>query len=149
MALYSICLQVDEIYIEFIREHGLYDKIWQAFAVFLDVRSVGVQVTTNQWQTTSACLILAQKGLLRLARCIAAADVDVWSHGAFTGEWLWTLTAWTHATGRPADALARGRAAGSDVVRRHDGRLVGFVAARGSVAMVQRHHVLTASLPLT
>jgi GMP synthase C terminal domain len=38
--------QVDEIYIEFIREHGLYDKIWQAFAVFLDVRSVGVQVMT-------------------------------------------------------------------------------------------------------
>ena len=42
----AICnwLQVDEIYIEFIRERGLYDKIWQAFAVFLDVRSVGVQV---------------------------------------------------------------------------------------------------------
>jgi GMP synthase (glutamine-hydrolysing) len=36
--------QVDEIYIDFIRERGLYDKIWQAFAVFLDVRSVGVQV---------------------------------------------------------------------------------------------------------
>jgi GMP synthase (glutamine-hydrolysing) len=35
---------VDEIYIDFIRERGLYDKIWQAFAVFLDVRSVGVQV---------------------------------------------------------------------------------------------------------
>lgn len=41
------CSQVDEIYIEFIRERGLYDKIWQAFAVFLDVRSVGVQVNGN------------------------------------------------------------------------------------------------------
>jgi len=34
---------VDEVYINAIREFGLYDKIWQAFAVFLPVRSVGVQ----------------------------------------------------------------------------------------------------------
>ncbi|CAD7700353.1 unnamed protein product [Ostreobium quekettii] len=35
--------EVDEIFIESIREFGLYDKIWQAFAVFLPIRSVGVQ----------------------------------------------------------------------------------------------------------
>ncbi len=29
---------VDEVFIQTIREHGLYDKIWQAFAVFLPVR---------------------------------------------------------------------------------------------------------------
>lgn len=34
---------VDEIFIECIKDAGLYDKIWQAFAVFLPVRSVGVQ----------------------------------------------------------------------------------------------------------
>lgn len=34
---------VDEIFIDTIREFGLYDQIWQAFAVFLPVRSVGVQ----------------------------------------------------------------------------------------------------------
>lgn len=34
---------VDEVFIECIKEGGLYDKIWQAFAVFLPVRSVGVQ----------------------------------------------------------------------------------------------------------
>jgi GMP synthase (glutamine-hydrolysing) len=34
---------VDEVYIQAIREEGLYDKIWQAFAVFLPIRSVGVQ----------------------------------------------------------------------------------------------------------
>jgi GMP synthase (glutamine-hydrolysing) len=33
----------DEIYTSTIKEFGLYDKIWQAFAVFLPVRSVGVQ----------------------------------------------------------------------------------------------------------
>ena len=32
----------DDIYIEEIRRAGLYDDIWQAFAVLLPVRSVGV-----------------------------------------------------------------------------------------------------------
>ncbi|KAK0586617.1 hypothetical protein LWI29_009764 [Acer saccharum] len=35
--------QVDEIFIQSIKDAGLYDLIWQAFAVFLPVRSVGVQ----------------------------------------------------------------------------------------------------------
>lgn len=34
---------VDAIYIEEIRAAGLYDEIWQAFAVLLPIRSVGVQ----------------------------------------------------------------------------------------------------------
>jgi GMP synthase (glutamine-hydrolysing) len=33
--------QVDEIYVEAIKEWGLYDEIWQAFAVFLPIRTVG------------------------------------------------------------------------------------------------------------
>ena len=32
----------DEIYLEEIRRAGLYDEIWQAFAVLLPVRTVGV-----------------------------------------------------------------------------------------------------------
>jgi GMP synthase (glutamine-hydrolysing) len=35
--------QVDAIYLEEIRAAGLYDDIWQAFAVLLPIRSVGVQ----------------------------------------------------------------------------------------------------------
>ena len=35
--------QVDEVFITSIQEAGLYDQIWQAFAVFLPVKSVGVQ----------------------------------------------------------------------------------------------------------
>jgi GMP synthase (glutamine-hydrolysing) len=34
--------KADAIYLEELRRHGLYDKIWQAFAVLLPVRSVGV-----------------------------------------------------------------------------------------------------------
>ncbi|KAM0945121.1 putative GMP synthase (glutamine-hydrolyzing) [Dioscorea sansibarensis] len=39
----DILRQVDEIFIQSIKEAGLYDAIWQAFAVFLPVQSVGVQ----------------------------------------------------------------------------------------------------------
>ncbi|HEY6807198.1 MAG TPA: glutamine-hydrolyzing GMP synthase [Gemmatimonadales bacterium] len=38
----AILRKVDAIYIEEIREAGLYDQIWQAFAVLLPIKSVGV-----------------------------------------------------------------------------------------------------------
>ena len=38
----AILQKADAIYIEELRKHGLYDKTWQAFAVLLPVRSVGV-----------------------------------------------------------------------------------------------------------
>jgi GMP synthase (glutamine-hydrolysing) len=38
----DVLRQADAIYLEGIREAGLYDDIWQAFAVLLPVRSVGV-----------------------------------------------------------------------------------------------------------
>jgi GMP synthase PP-ATPase subunit len=34
---------VDEIFVQAIKDAGLYDIIWQAFAVFLPVQTVGVQ----------------------------------------------------------------------------------------------------------
>uniref|UniRef100_A0A383VHP2 GMP synthase [glutamine-hydrolyzing] n=1 Tax=Tetradesmus obliquus TaxID=3088 RepID=A0A383VHP2_TETOB len=39
----EVLCMVDEIYINAIKEFGLYDEIWQAFAVFLPIKSVGVQ----------------------------------------------------------------------------------------------------------
>ncbi|KAK9867184.1 hypothetical protein WJX84_003300 [Apatococcus fuscideae] len=39
----AVLRQVDAIFIQALKDGGLYDKIWQAFAVFLPVRSVGVQ----------------------------------------------------------------------------------------------------------
>lgn len=39
----SILREADAVFINALKEDGLYDKIWQAFVVFLPVRSVGVQ----------------------------------------------------------------------------------------------------------
>jgi GMP synthase (glutamine-hydrolysing) len=39
----DVLREADHIYIEEIREAGLYDTIWQAFAVLLPIHSVGVQ----------------------------------------------------------------------------------------------------------
>ncbi len=38
----AILRKADAVYLDQIRRHGLYDAIWQAFAVLLPVRSVGV-----------------------------------------------------------------------------------------------------------
>jgi GMP synthase (glutamine-hydrolysing) len=39
----AILREADAVYIDEIRRAGLYDRIWQAFAVLLPVRTVGVQ----------------------------------------------------------------------------------------------------------
>jgi GMP synthase (glutamine-hydrolysing) len=48
--------QADAVYIDQVRKVGLYDKIWQAFAVRLPVKTVGLmgdgRTPMNMW---SAC----------------------------------------------------------------------------------------------
>ncbi|KAL6549631.1 hypothetical protein OROHE_008362 [Orobanche hederae] len=39
----TVLRQADEIFIQCIKDAGLYDSIWQAFAVFLPIKSIGVQ----------------------------------------------------------------------------------------------------------
>jgi len=46
--------EADEIFIEEIRKAGLYDEIWQAFAVLLPVRSVGVMGDGRTYESTIA-----------------------------------------------------------------------------------------------
>ncbi len=46
--------QADAIYLEEIRSAGLYDAIWQAFAVFLPVRTVGVMGDCRSYENVVA-----------------------------------------------------------------------------------------------
>ena len=49
-----ILREADAIYIEEIRKAGLYDKIWQAFAVLLPVRTVGVMGDNRTYEFACA-----------------------------------------------------------------------------------------------
>ena len=53
----DILRKADAIYLEEIRAAGLYDAIWQAFAVLLPVRSVGVM---GDGRTYDQCLRVAR-----------------------------------------------------------------------------------------
>ncbi len=46
--------EVDNLYIEYLKKHDLYNKIWQAFSVLLPVRSVGVQGDARTYAYTVA-----------------------------------------------------------------------------------------------
>lgn len=50
----NILREADEIYIEEIRKADLYDEIWQAFAVLLPVRSVGVMGDSRTYENVVA-----------------------------------------------------------------------------------------------
>ena len=50
----AILREVDAIYLEEIRAAGLYDEIWQAFAVLLPVRSVGVMGDARTYENVVA-----------------------------------------------------------------------------------------------
>jgi GMP synthase (glutamine-hydrolysing) len=50
----AILRRADAIFIEEIRRAGIYDSIWQAFAVFLPIHSVGVQGDERTYESTVA-----------------------------------------------------------------------------------------------
>jgi GMP synthase (glutamine-hydrolysing) len=49
-----IVRESDDIFIKALREHGHYDKVWQAFTVLLPVKSVGVMGDNRTYQMTLA-----------------------------------------------------------------------------------------------
>ena len=49
----DILRNVDHIFIHELRRHGLYDAVWQAFAVLLPVRSVGVMGDERTYDMTA------------------------------------------------------------------------------------------------
>ena len=70
--------KADAIYLEEIRRAGLYDDIWQAFAVFLPIRSVGVMGDFRTYENAIAL------------RAVTSTD-------GMTADWFWF----------PHDVLAR------------------------------------------
>jgi GMP synthase (glutamine-hydrolysing) len=50
----DILQKADEIYIDEIRKSGLYDEIWQAFAVLLPVKTVGVMGDARTYEYVCA-----------------------------------------------------------------------------------------------
>ena len=50
----SVLKEADSIFIKELKEHNLYDKIWQAFCVLLPCRSVGVQGDYRTFEKTLA-----------------------------------------------------------------------------------------------
>ena len=67
----EILQNVDKIYIDALREHGLYDQVWQAGVILLPVKSVGVM---GDERTYESCVAL---------RAVASTD-------GMTADWLWT-----------------------------------------------------------
>jgi GMP synthase (glutamine-hydrolysing) len=64
----EILRRADQIVVEEVRRAGWYDKLWQAFAVFLPVQSVGVMGDGRTYEHTIA------------VRCVTSQD-------AMTGDW--------------------------------------------------------------
>jgi GMP synthase (glutamine-hydrolysing) len=50
----NLLRRADAIYIEELRKHDLYDKIWQAFAVLLPVKTVGVMGDARTYEYVCA-----------------------------------------------------------------------------------------------
>ena len=50
----EIAQNADDIYIRMLREYGLYDKVWQAGAILLPIRSVGVMGDERTYENTIA-----------------------------------------------------------------------------------------------
>lgn len=50
----SVLQEADDVYISLLREWGLYDKVWQAGAILLPIRSVGVMGDERTYENTIA-----------------------------------------------------------------------------------------------
>lgn len=66
----EIIQNADDIYIRMLREYGLYDQVWQAGAILLPVRSVGVMGDERTYENTVA---------LRAVTSVDAMTAD-WAH---------------------------------------------------------------------
>lgn len=57
----EILQNADDIYIRMLREHGLYDEVWQAGAILLPIKSVGVMGDERTYENTIALRAVTSK----------------------------------------------------------------------------------------
>ena len=135
----DVLRQVDEVYIQSIRDHGLYDKIWQAFAVFLPVRWVaagqqrqGAAVFRGSALLDQAAHVDSIFATVFCLHCLLSHPVSGCQAGAIPifGQAAHRKTS-PHlhmqvcgGTRRPEDAQPCGCPQSSDQPRWHDCRLV-------------------------
>jgi GMP synthase (glutamine-hydrolysing) len=62
--------EADKIFVDGLREAGLYDKVWQAAVILLPVRSTGVKNDSRTWENAVA---------LRVVNSVDAMTAD-WVH---------------------------------------------------------------------
>ncbi|MEY4660890.1 MAG: glutamine-hydrolyzing synthase, partial [Bacteroidota bacterium] len=74
----SLLQEADHVYVSALKKHGLYDKVWQAGAILLPVKSVGVMGDERTYEFTVA---------LRAVTSVDGMTAD-WAHlpYAFLGE---------------------------------------------------------------
>jgi GMP synthase (glutamine-hydrolysing) len=72
----SLLQDVDDIYLTAIRESGLYDEIWQAFAVLLPVKTVGVMGDSRTYE--NVCVL----------RAVTSTDGMTADFYPFSQDWL-------------------------------------------------------------
>ena len=77
----DVLRRADAIYLEEIRDAGLYDEIWQAFAVLLPVRSVGVMGDFRTYENVVALRAVTSTrrhdgGLVSLSRTTCSARIS-------------------------------------------------------------------------
>jgi GMP synthase (glutamine-hydrolysing) len=74
----SLLQEADHVYVSALKKHGLYNKVWQAGAILLPVKSVGVMGDERTYEFTVA---------LRAVTSVDGMTAD-WAHlpYAFLGE---------------------------------------------------------------
>ena len=105
--------QVDAVYLDEIRKAGLYDEIWQAFAVLLPVRTVGVMGDGRTYD--QACAL----------RAVTSTDGMTADYYPFEHAFLGRVASAHHQRGagdQPGDVRHHVEAAGDDRVGVEDSR---------------------------
>jgi GMP synthase (glutamine-hydrolysing) len=100
----DILRKADAIYLEEIRNAGLYDAIWQAFAVLLPVRTVGVMGDHRTYDSVCALrAVTSTDGMTADIYPSTPASSAAWRRASSTRSRA--STAWSTTTSKPPGTI--------------------------------------------